>query len=57
MTKEEETLIFSDNPSRFIFNNKKIPDTYINFLKSKSPEALTLIPDYVIEKETDYYVE
>ena len=56
LTQIEEELIFSDNPTRFLFNNKKIPDNYINFLKREAPEALNSIPDFIIENDSNYYV-
>jgi len=56
LTTEENDLIFSDNPLRFLFEDKKIPDTYITFLKNSASLAFDELPDYVVKKDEGYYL-
>ncbi|MEW5820025.1 MAG: amidohydrolase family protein [Cyanobacteriota bacterium] len=57
LAKPLQEKILSDNPTEFLFNNAKIPNTYINFLKQNaSPDAFLNLPDWVIKKENNFYI-
>ncbi|MCK5775137.1 MAG: hypothetical protein KAH25_03120, partial [Bacteroidales bacterium] len=56
LTAQENELLFSDNPARFLFENKKIPDSYIDLLKKHSPLAFEKLPDYILFNEGEYYL-
>lgn len=54
--QQEQDRYFSDNIARFLFGDtKQIPDNYINFLKKHHSGNLPELPDWVEEKNGNYY--
>ncbi len=50
-----QTRIFCDNPTSFLFDNARIPDAYVKFLKSRLGDPLPE-KDWIIKKNGKYYI-
>lgn len=46
--------LMQDNPAKFLFVDKEIPQNYISFLRENA--ALSVIPDWVYEKDGRYFL-
>lgn len=55
LDKKYQEKIFSDNPTSFLFENAKIPQTYVSFLKKKNGPYLEL-PEWIVKKDDAYYI-
>lgn len=57
LDKGFQTKIFSDNPTKFLFKEGKIPESYVNYIKNNAtPGAFEHLPDWVIKKADGYYI-
>lgn len=56
LSKEQQEKIFSDNPIHFLFNDGKIPESYIKFLEKHNPYAFKSLPAWVIKNGDEYYI-
>lgn len=55
LAAEQQDIIFTQNPINFLFEQGKIPENYINFLKTKYGENLPLKP-WVEQKDNGYFI-
>jgi len=56
LAPDDRELLFSDNPCRFLFEDGRIPNTYVGFLKLKNPTALATPPDWIEKTAAGYGV-
>lgn len=60
LKKTHIDLLFSENPIEFLFDNRRIPERYVDFLRSRNPSALDDVSDFPwICKSADrgYYID
>lgn len=55
----EQKKLFFDNPTKFLFENREIPPSYIKFLKAKKPDALeeNSLPDWIAKNQEKFCIK